>query len=618
MLYFILGYVVLTAVCLGWVYYKIQNPRLCLYDVESRMYRGRCYEPLLAVDEMVDMKVYVGISSQPPATPIWSVLNVPLNEPLTANINVPIPPAVRLNGTELNCWISVNKAFDTRQNDEEGEGDERTRQLRVSGITNIIHHTALTSMNVPRVHQRRNLLGSKIPDEDRERENQSRDLQRLPHWKYGAYPLTMRLVHFDGVVLGSTFLDVIGYRLYTRIVPQKRVGNGGRVDQQAKYEPIVFVDETSLLRNHLAQISRNVSRPPATLHFKYQPTSPVVFSFKVFMKQAFEMLGTTAMLGEAEIDEIKYWISDDRIYRFFLTQAIGLIHMILEYLAFRGDWKFFVGRRSFAGLSVSSLAYSVVRSFIIFLYLLDADTSTIIMLGLGKDILWSAWKLYKVIRSQREAQTGSSPAAIEDIGSSDMNASEAAKLAARKSDGNGKLSSVELQRLASWCDNYATIHVGLCVYPLVVGTALHSMLYSQHKSWWSWFISSMADSVYLFGFVSMTPQLYINYKLKSVAHLPLSAFVYKMFNTFIDDVFAFMIKMPWKHRLMTFRDDVVFLGFLYQWWIYRIDKSRPNEYGFMYEEEGDNEDKAKEIEMRTDAPVEEEKDSKGNPKVKVS
>ena len=30
----------------------------------------------------------------------------------------------------------------------------------------------------------------------------------------------------------------------------------------------------------------------------------------------------------------------------------------------------------------------------------------------------------------------------------------------------------------------------------------------------------------------------------------------QIFNTFIDDVFAFVIEMPLKHRLMTLRDDV--------------------------------------------------------------
>ena len=38
----------------------------------------------------------------------------------------------------------------------------------------------------------------------------------------------------------------------------------------------------------------------------------------------------------------------------------------------------------------------------------------------------------------------------------------------------------------------------------------------------------MANGVYMFGFIAMTPQLYINYRLKSVAHLPWKAFMYKV------------------------------------------------------------------------------------------
>lgn len=39
-------------------------------------------------------------------------------------------------------------------------------------------------------------------------------------------------------------------------------------------------------------------------------------------------------------------------------------------------------------------------------------------------------------------------------------------------------------------------------------------------------------------------QLFINYRLKSVAHLPWRALTYRAFNTVVDDVFAFLIKMP--------------------------------------------------------------------------
>lgn len=62
----------------------------------------------------------------------------------------------------------------------------------------------------------------------------------------------------------------------------------------------------------------------------------------------------------------------------------------------------------------------------------------------------------------------------------------------------------------------------------------------------------------------MLPQLYLNYKLKSVAHLPWRQMTYKFLNTIIDDLFAFVITMPTLHRLSVFRDDIVFLIFLYQ------------------------------------------------------
>ena len=39
---------------------------------------------------------------------------------------------------------------------------------------------------------------------------------------------------------------------------------------------------------------------------------------------------------------------------------------------------------------------------------------------------------------------------------------------------------------------------------------------------------------------------------------------YKALNTFIDDLFAFIIKMPTMHRLSCLRDDAIFLVYLYQ------------------------------------------------------
>lgn len=41
------------------------------------------------------------------------------------------------------------------------------------------------------------------------------------------------------------------------------------------------------------------------------------------------------------------------------------------------------------------------------------------------------------------------------------------------------------------------------------------------------------------------------------------------------------------YRLGCFRDDIVFFIFLYQRWIYKVDKSRVNEFGFSGEMEED-------------------------------
>jgi hypothetical protein len=61
--------------------------------------------------------------------------------------------------------------------------------------------------------------------------------------------------------------------------------------------------------------------------------------------------------------------------------------------------------------------------------------------------------------------------------------------------------------------------------------------------------------------------------------MPMKAMIYKTLSTVVDDFFAFCIKMPFLHRLACFRDDLVFLVFLYQRWCFRVDPKRVNEYG---------------------------------------
>lgn len=94
----------------------------------------------------------------------------------------------------------------------------------------------------------------------------------------------------------------------------------------------------------------------------------------------------------------------------------------------------------------------------------------------------------------------------------------------------------------------------------------------------------------------------LNY-LQSVAHMPGKAMAYKFLNTFIDDLFAFTVKMPWLHRLATLRDDVIFFIWLYQSWKYRVDYKRVNEFG----QGGDSDEEGEE---KKDKPVAAETEKK--------
>lgn len=186
-------------------------------------------------------------------------------------------------------------------------------------------------------------------------------------------------------------------------------------------------------------------------------------------------------------------------------------------------------------------------SIIISLYLLDNDTSLMIWAPQALGIFLTLWKI-----------------------------SQAAKI-----EGSRSFPFFKIVEKASYADTptkqfdrQAMKYMSYLLYPGMVIYAVYSAMYNSHKSWYSFILNTLVGAIYIFGFIQMTPQLYINYKLKSVDHLPSKTFFYKFLNTIIDDLFSFIITMPTMHRLSCFRDDLIFVIYLYQRWIYRIDKTR--------------------------------------------
>ena len=79
----------------------------------------------------------------------------------------------------------------------------------------------------------------------------------------------------------------------------------------------------------------------------------------------------------------------------------------------------------------------------------------------------------------------------------------------------------------------ATAHLYLATFPLLLGGVLYSLVYDGHGTYYEWFDATFADTAYYIGFVAMAQQPWINYRLKSVAYLPIKLFVYKIVATFV-------------------------------------------------------------------------------------
>jgi len=228
---------------------------------------------------------------------------------------------------------------------------------------------------------------------------------------------------------------------------------------------------------------------------------------------------------------------------------------LFDFLAFKNDVSFWKNAKTLQGLSLQTVFLNVVSQFVVLLYLMDNETSILVIGSAGIGLLIEIWKIFRAGKVSYRLALGFIPVPT-------FEEPEEYRTSATKE-----------------YDMMAMKFLGILLLPAVIGYSFYTLIFYTHTGWYSWAIGSLVAIVYTFGFVRMTPQLFINYKLKSVAHLPWRSFTYKALNTFIDDLFAFIIRMPTMHRLSCFRDDLVFLIYLYQRWIYPVDKSRVNEFG---------------------------------------
>lgn len=326
------------------------------------------------------------------------------------------------------------------------------------------------------------------------------------------------------------------------------------------YYPVLYFNDYWNLNQDYMPL--NSSTKVLNLTLVYAPLS--MFRWQMYAAQGmrnrwYSVLGEDFIENSDEDqDSLKQAFLDTNPYLLGITIVVSIVHSVFEFLAFKNDIQFWRNRKSLEGLSVRSVFFNVFQSLIVLLYVLDNETNFVVKISIFIGLAIELWKIHKVI---------------------DIKLNRENKLF-------GVIPRVQFEDKSTYTESHtkeydmlAFKYLSWLLYPLLVCYAVYSIMYLEHRGWYSWVLSMFYGFLLTFGFITMTPQLFINYKLKSVAHLPWRMLTYKALNTFIDDLFAFVIKMPMLYRIGCFRDDIIFCIYVYQRWIYRVDPKRVNEFG---------------------------------------
>ncbi|XP_041759686.1 cleft lip and palate transmembrane protein 1-like protein [Coregonus clupeaformis] len=516
-----------------WVMYGIVYTKPC----ENPKFEN-CINPYLAGKPRLQLSIYTALrpNADGGQTLIHKEEDFDVETKFERIVNVSLPKKTRKNGT-LYAMVFVHQAGMSPWQDP--------RQVHLV--------SQLTSYMIPKPPEVSLISGEEAPQVEQQKQKPKRGDSAVDrpvsHWRSR---LTLNVVSED-FIFDRDFLPSDVHR-YLRVFQ-----NG----KKKMYLPLLFVDELSNRVKDLLEINSTSTELPLTI--SYDTISLGKLRFWIHMQDAVYSLQQFGFT-EKDADEIKGIFVETNLYFLALTFFVAAFHLLFDFLAFKHDISFWKQKKSMVGMSSKAVLWRCFSTIVIFMYLFDEQTSLLVLIPAGVGSIIEVWKVKKAFKIQI-VWKGVKPTFI--FGKSD-----------------------ESERRTVEYDALAMKYLSYLLYPMCIGGAVYALVFLRYKSWYSWIVNSLVNGVYAFGFLFMLPQLFVNYKFKSVAHLPWKAFMYKAFNTFIDDIFAFIITMPTSHRLACFRDDVVFLVYLYQRWLYPVDKTRMNEYGLSYDEEEIPEGKA--------------------------
>lgn len=278
-----------------------------------------------------------------------------------------------------------------------------------------------------------------------------------------------------------------------------------------------------------------------------------IFKHSWIMKLFIAEQQTESLFSDVNaLEEFKVILSDNSFNYLVVLFSVNFLHTLFSLLSMKNNISFYRGIKSRAGISMRKHYTDILFQAVIVLYLIENDTSIVVVVLTIIEGLISVWIALKMTKLER------------------------------RPDGRFPYWQLEQGSTATECeteryDREATSFLSRIFFPLLGVYVVYSWATTPQISYYPFILKNLVAFIHAVGFINMTPQIYINYKMKSVEFLPWKAMIYQFLNTIIDDLFAFAVKMPTLQRISVFRDDLIFVIYLVQKWIYRKNVRREEE-----------------------------------------
>ncbi|CAI5780262.1 lip and palate transmembrane 1 [Podarcis lilfordi] len=352
-----------------WVMYGIVHTRPCLAAARGNDANDGCIRPYLARRPKLQLSVYTttrsNIGTENNIDLVLNVDNFDVESKFERTVNVSVPKKTRNNGT-LYAYIFLHHAGILPWHDG--------KQVHIV--------SPLTTYMVPKPEEINLLTGESITQQIEAEKKQNYALDEpVSHWRSR---LTLNVMVEDFVFDGSSLpADVHRY--------MKMVQLGKTVH----YLPILFIDQLSNRVKDLMIINRSTTELPLTV--SYDKISLGKLRFWIHMQDAVYSLQQFGF-SEKDADEVKGIFVDTNLYFLALTFFVAAFHLLFDFLAFKNDISFWKKKKSMIGMSTKAVLWRCFSTVIIFLFLLDEQTSLLVLIPAGIGAVIELWKVKKALK----------------------------------------------------------------------------------------------------------------------------------------------------------------------------------------------------------------------------